>query len=203
MLRRFIHRALKEDGVRIYMTATPKFIHGPVVQLLTKFNQRALPTPQFTYVPHLKKRIRYQIKIKHLTLLKQGQWLVFVPSIEQGEELESYLKKYVSNQNVTFVYSEDGARVEKINQFRQQELNILVTTSILERGVTFDDVSVAIFFPEHTLMTKEMIIQICGRVDRGVKEAAYQLLAYYGVFTDKIHSVSKQIKEMNDQREIL
>lgn len=200
VLQRFVERGLKQGGVRIYMTATPKHIHGAVVYLMTKFNRRKLPTPKFVHIPFLELKIRYRIKCKQLERLKENrQWLLFVPSVTCGNVVYDYMKWYLSERTVAFVYGSDQRRIEKIQQFRDKAVDILITTSILERGVTFDDVSVALFFPEHHLMSKEMIVQVCGRVDRRQVETPYYLEAYYSAFTTKIKSVSTTIKEMNEK----
>lgn len=197
MLQYFVMRGLKETGVRIYMTATPKISHGQAVYLMTKFNKRILPTPKFIHVSGLSKRLEYHFPMRNMEKFKNGQWLIFVPSIDIGFKVFAYIEKMNKSHIVEFVYSSDSKRIEKIDKFRNQEIDILITTSILERGVTFDYISVAIFFPEHQLMSKEMVIQICGRVDRGKVERSYHLEAYYEVYTDKISHVVNQIKEMN------
>lgn len=197
MLRRFIERGLKSGGVRIYMTATPKKHHGKSVYLMTKFNKRKLPKPMFVHIPYFTKKLKYGWRVKQFQQLKRGKWLVFVPSVGIGECVYTYILNVMKLSNVASVHSADPLRVEKIEQFRNDDLNVLITTSILERGVTFDSISVLVLFPEHDLMTEEMIVQVCGRVDRGVIEMPYYLEAYYEVYTDKISRIYKRIEEMN------
>lgn len=201
MLQGFIQRGLKQSGICIYMTATPRIQHGKPIYLMTKFNKRKLPSPKFVHVSHLMKRLRYGLKVKRFPNLCEGKWLIFVPSIEIGEHVLMYMQAVMKLKKSTFVHSQDILRSEKIEQFRNDEISLLITTSILERGVTFDYVSVLILFPEHRLMSEEMIIQVCGRVDRGEIEKPYRLEAYYEVYTDKIGRVLKRIKEMNSLRE--
>ena len=43
------------------------------------------------------------------------------------------------------VYSEDPLRKEKVQQMREKKLPLLLTTTILERGVTFPNLDVAVF----------------------------------------------------------
>lgn len=203
MLKRLLRRSLASDGIQIYMTATPKNRHGKAIYLMTKFNNRLLPLPEFLHIPYLRKRIKYHISFSQLSEFDIHQWLIFVPSIQIGKELYAYFRKKILVRNVQFVWSQDKERIDKIEQFRNKQIDILITTSILERGVTFSEISVAIFFPEHELMTKEMIIQICGRVDRGIKESEYRLCVYYDHFTTKVFSVSNRIEEMNKKREAI
>lgn len=201
MLQRFIQRSLKHGGVRIYMTATPKLKHGKSVYLMTKFNKRKLPQPSFRHVPYLLRKLNYGVRVKQFDCFKTGKWLIFVPSVAIGQVVYTYLVRMMKRIKIACVHSTDPQRVDKIEQFRQGTFTILITTSILERGVTFDGLSVCILFPEHNLMSLEMIIQICGRVDRGIIEQPYYLEAYYEVYTDKMSRVIKRIKEMNQSRE--
>lgn len=203
MLNHLLLRALKSESNRIYMTATPKKEHGEPIYLMTKFNQRQLPLPTFFHIPLLEQRIKYGLRVSHFRRFCTKQWLVFVPSISKGEVLVTYLKRRFIERKIEFTHSRDQARKEKIACFRQKEIDILITTSILERGVTFDDISVAVFFLEDELLTPEMVVQICGRVDRGAQKKSYFLEMYYGNYCDKIKTIRKMIKEMNGRRELL
>ncbi len=42
----------------------------------------------------------------------------------------------------------------------------MITTTILERGVTFDAVSVIVYGANHRVFTSSTLVQIAGRVDR-------------------------------------
>lgn len=203
MLRYLLMRSLKSAGKRIYMTATPKKEHGKPVYLMTKFNQRPLPMPRFFHITLLEERIKYGVRIPRLKCLLAKRWLLFVPSIKKGELLFAYLMKQFKTRRIAFTHSRDQERNNKIEKFRQKGIDILVTTSILERGVTFDDISVAAFFLEDPLFTVEMIVQICGRVDRGAERKLYFLEMYYGSYCDKIKVIRNTIKGMNERSEVL
>ena len=43
---------------------------------------------------------------------------------------------------------------------RQQKTDILITTTILERGVTFDAVSVIVYGANHRVFTSSTLVQI-------------------------------------------
>ena len=64
------------------------------------------------------------------------------------------------------VYSEDPQRKEKVLAMRQKEIPILLTTTILERGVTFPKLDVAVFGAEDRIFTESALVQIAGRVGR-------------------------------------
>ena len=62
------------------------------------------------------------------------------------------------------VYSGDGERYSKVERMREGEIKILLTTTILERGVTFKDLDVIVVHTEY--FPADTLIQICGRVGR-------------------------------------
>ena len=121
--------------------------------------------------------------------------LIFAPTIAMSKSLKLYLEKsLVDNVIIDFVYSEDEKRQEKVEKFKKWEIDILITTTILERGVTFDYLDVLVFESNHKIFTKEALIQIAGRVGR--KEYDYSGEIVF--LADKINKNMKlAIKEIN------
>ncbi|MBA5760176.1 DNA/RNA helicase, partial [Escherichia coli] len=54
-------------------------------------------------------------------------------------------------------------RKEKVEWLRKGKIKLLLTTTILERGVTFTDVQVAVFGSEARIFTEAALVQISGR----------------------------------------
>lgn len=63
-----------------------------------------------------------------------------------------------------------------VEEFRQGKLTILVTTTILERGVTFPCVDVFVLLANHKLYSKSALVQISGRVGRAAERPTGELL---------------------------
>ena len=80
--------------------------------------------------------------------MTQRRALLFVPTIEAGHLLQQALKKLMRVE-VDFVYSSDSDRLEKVKKFKEGMGQFLITTMILERGVTIANIDVAIFCAEH------------------------------------------------------
>ena len=81
-----------------------------------------------------------------------------------------------------------------MEKFKKWEIDILITTTILERGVTFDYLDVLVFEANHKIFTKEALIQIAGRVGR--KEYDYNGKVVF--LADKINkNMRLAIKEIN------
>lgn len=161
----FLEMFLNEsvNGPIIYLSATIKESYQKICKNVVYVNRRFhnvdLPIPKivryniFNKINVLKKTIQ-QIKNKPL--------LIFVPTIKIGKSLSNKL-------HYPFVYAALKEKQKYINDFKNNIIKVLITTSILERGITFFDVQVIVFQANHTLFDVSSLIQISGRVGRKIK----------------------------------
>ena len=63
--------------------------------------------------------------------------LIFASEIKKGEQLKEILQEQFPNEKIGFVSSITEDRLEQVQAFRDGELTTLISTTILERGVTF------------------------------------------------------------------
>lgn len=203
--------AVKKKGVRTYLTATPsedlkqavKAGKIKLLQLHRRFHGGLLPVPreQFFWRPYLIKGqlhplLRQQIK---QVILQKHPLLLFVSRIQ---EIPAYLKalrelpELTANQ-IAGVYAGDPARLEKVERFRRGDLQVLVTTTILERGVTFKHVWVIVLAAEDEVFSAASLVQIAGRVGRDKQDKDGLVLFCYHRYHRQIREAVKQIKEMN------
>ena len=68
--------------------------------------------------------------------------------------------------SIMAVHAEDPDRKEKVLKLRHEEVPGLLTTTILERGITIKNVQVAVIGAESTIFNSSALIQIAGRVGR-------------------------------------
>lgn len=80
---------------------------------------------------------------------------------------------------------------------REQQYQILFTTTILERGVTFEKVSVIVMGANHPVYSKSALVQIAGRVDRKGAYNHGRVLFFFNQQTKDIRKACQEIKEMN------
>ncbi|KSU50092.1 hypothetical protein AS033_01585 [Exiguobacterium indicum] len=161
-LHRYVKRAMTQKAALILLSATPSMWHRryPTVRLMRRYHGHPLP------VPRLKSPFTMQSIVEWLRQYEQQPRLVFVPRIAALEAWQTRLKEV--GIDVTTVHAEDPDRIEKIQAFRTTN-GILLTTTILERGVTISNVQVAVLDADQGFSTKALI-QISGRVGR---DAAY------------------------------
>ena len=80
---------------------------------------------------------------------------------------------------------------------RADGLSILLTTTILERGVTFKHVQVIVIAADDPIYNTPSLVQIAGRVGRSADDRDGLVLFCYHKYTKSIQEAMKQIRMMN------
>lgn len=204
-------KAKKTTGTIIYLSATPnKQMRQDIAQkkltasvLPARYHGFALPEPKAIWAGDWRKSILKRHKkaviFKEIQRLLQAnrRFLVFVPNIELMLEFSCCLTEFFPNSSFTSVSSEDEQRKEKVQKMRDESYQFMLTTTILERGVTFRDIDVLVLGAEDRTFTEAALIQIAGRVGRHrdfpTGEVRY---LHYGQ-TKALKNAITQIKKMN------
>ena len=213
MLYQAVSNALAKKGKLIYLTATStKELDWKVknkelkrVSLPRRFHGNPLVVPKKVWLQDIRRKIENeQIPRKLLTLIKQQRkthypLILFVSEIKLGEKMLRILRKLFPNEKLELVTSKTENRLELVEGFRNQEISILLSTTILERGVTFPKVDVFVIEANHRLFTKSALVQIAGRVGRSIERPTGTLL-YLSEGTSKdMNDAIREIKEMNKE----
>lgn len=104
--------------------------------------------------------------VKIAELLEKNNVLLFCPNIPLLAKMANFIQNTFSNIKLTTVYSQDKERLIKVENMRDGKYQLLLTTTILERGVTFEKVSVIVLQASHRVFNKSALVQIAGRADR-------------------------------------
>ena len=199
--------SLKDDGVLVFLSATPsevvKSSVDEVIKIPIRYHRYLLPVPKIKIekpeVFDFSKRSYFIAKFIKEKLKKDRRILIFVPEIGMCETAVLYFKKYISEEiMIDFVYSGDENRSEKIQKFYNRELDILITTTILERGVTFDYLDVVVFDAKHINFTKSALIQISGRVGRKDYDNSGEVVFLADSLSRDMKAAIKEIEYMNN-----
>ncbi len=169
VLRALFKRSVK--GNYVLMSATPdeKILkefnkdNNKIVTLFYRHHLKDIPIPQIKIRISIFKYF-YLIKKLREYAKKEKPCLVFVPTIEISENLYNLIKIFAKHGY--FVNSHSKNREEIIWKFRKREYKFLITTAVLERGVTVKDLQVIIFNSENKIYNDSSLIQISGRVGR-------------------------------------
>ncbi|WP_369801952.1 DEAD/DEAH box helicase [Oceanobacillus sp. Castelsardo] len=212
------NRAKKQDSTMIYLTATPRKDHQrrimkqslPHTFVPVRFHGHPLPIPTTRICFSLKKDLdEYRFpKAFYKWLSKREnskrQLLIFVPTIKLAEKMKDSLASILKKENIissekmlTSVHAEDIDREEKVIQFRQKKITVMVTTTILERGVTFPSVDVAIIDAGHVVFDEAALVQIAGRAGRSADDPNGEVIFFHDGKTEAMERAIASINKMN------
>lgn len=207
-----VKRAMKPAGQIIFMTATPtdEWIKLGRRELLTsilpiRHHEQPLPVPIFKLTPKSKTILTFT---KPFYLIEQfisdvkqaeGQAFIFVPRISDVSLWTNKLMEWFGRESIEGVYANDKLRDTKIEAFRRGEIKLLVTTTIMERGVTIPNLHVLVLNANEKVFDKSTLIQIAGRVGRSIKHPDGIVLFLGEYKTKAIADAIKHIKWMNEE----
>ena len=190
-----VQTAIRSNGRFIYLSATPdeKLLKEikqtfELHKLALRFHRRLLPEPVLVFMNNWRQKCGNKKKINSLVriiqqLIKENRILLFCPSITM----------------ITDVSSQDDQRAKKVQKMREAIYEILLTTMILERGVTFERISVIVLGADHPVFTKSSLVQIAGRADRKGPYTNSRVYFFYEEKTSAIRKACQEIKEMNEE----
>ena len=220
MLPYVVSRAVKSTHALIYLTATPRqdlikrvvSRELPVQFIPRRFHGYPLPVPQLTLSPTLAKTLKQKQtpnafeKWLQTRNHPQRQLLIFVPTISLLHDLEAPIRALLLSLGVITqpnafqtVHADDATREEKVLHFRRGDIQVLLTTTILERGVTFPSIDVFIIDAGHTVFDEAALIQIAGRAGRSKTDPDGEVIYLHTGKTRAMILAVRSIKKMNQK----
>ncbi|MHA8110733.1 DEAD/DEAH box helicase [Lactobacillaceae bacterium Melli_B4] len=198
-----VDQAVKPHGTQLFLTATPgdellKLVKQKQLALSylpLRFHQHLLPQIKKHYVPFWRERLLKNKLPKRLlqslsTKLTEHQlFLLFVPHVRDLQPIADILHQQLPNvAKFTTVHSTDEQRLAKVQAMRDQKLDFLITTTILERGVTFNGIDVIVLGADEAIFSTAALVQIAGRVGRKTERP-------FGNVDFWIHSNAKNVAQ--------
>ena len=204
-------RSKKKHGSVIYLTATPRKEQKlnirrkilPHVFIPTRYHGYPLPVPTFKMCFSLQNDLKNGLPPQAFLHWfkqreqKQRQLLIFVPTIQLATTLARQLRLVLPDQRIRSVHAYDANRREKIHAFRKQSYSILVTTTILERGVTFPSIDVVVIDAGHAVFDEAALIQMAGRAGRSAQDPTGEVIFYHDGQTNDMVQAAHEIRLMN------
>ena len=206
-----VQKAKNKHAVVHTITATPSdelIQQADNISLISqRFHGFPLPVPRFVGLWNYKKHMykdKLPQKLANWTLqrLKSGQpFLIFFPTIDLMERaLPLFQQIHV---DILAVHAEDSDRKEKVLKLRRNQVCGLLTTTILERGITIPNVQVAVVGADEQIFTSSALIQISGRVGRSVDFPSGDLVFFHHGISLEMDKAKTTIEEHNTNREFL
>ncbi|HAF17329.1 MAG: helicase-related protein [Thermacetogeniaceae bacterium] len=190
MLHYGVEKARCSGGKLVYLTATPtswmlaqaRKSRVDIIKIPARPHGFPLPVPKFLKIAPLQKtRMGYELQRQVLEiaaeLLKKAgsRIFLFVPSVALtslvGEALRSaagsYPLEHLKPDSVQWTHAGDRDRKLKRERFFAGEFPLLVTTTIMERGVTVPRVNVLVLeAAQEGIFDTSTLVQIAGRCGR-------------------------------------
>ncbi len=208
-------RACKVRGKTVLLTATPpreqqiamRQRRLPHAMVPVRYHRHPLPVPRILRYRGLSAalgsgRLPSALRAALDESLQRGaQIFVFVPRIEHVEPLTRLLRRAcahaVDADAVDGTSSRDPDRASRVRRFRSGEIRILVTTTILERGVTIPRSDVYIMDADAALFDEAALVQMAGRAGRSADDPCGRVYYVARSRTDGLTRAVRQIRAMN------
>lgn len=184
-------------GAKVWLSATPpqalrRLAHSVFPR---RFHGHPLPLPQ---VQLAKQPAQLTGKIR--TQLQQWagdyQVLVFVPDIDWLAPLTKRLGQALGVPTAG-VHANDPQRAEKVAAFRSGAVQVLVATTILERGVTIPHCAVVVLAADSPRFGQAALIQMAGRAGRAADSPDDPVVYVARHYTRSMQLALREIKALN------
>ncbi|QNK60475.1 DEAD/DEAH box helicase family protein [Paenibacillus sp. PAMC21692] len=143
-----------------------------------RYHRHPLPVPKLLRSPsvrHLLAKGSVPASLLHAirhSLGRGAQVFLFVQRISESEPMAALLRKQLPTNEIEATSSKDPDRANKVIRFRTAETRLLVTTTILERGVTVPRSDVFILDADGKLFDEASLVQMAGRAGRSADDPA-------------------------------
>jgi competence protein ComFA len=186
MLEFAAKKCCKSSGRYIYLSATPpdelkKMVKKRRVLCATvpvRYHRHPLPVPELLRIRPIRtwtgsgRRHVPRPLLKELShsVRRGAQCFVFVPRIDLIDPLVKKLSDCFTGVRVDGTSSRDAERSDKVLEFRKGAIRILVTTTILERGVTVPKTDVFVLDADAPIFDENALVQMAGRAGRSADD---------------------------------
>ena len=200
VLHQFFLNSVK--GHYVLLSATPskaliKEFHKPgkdVLELFARFHHHPLPVPKVEIANYF--ILHYKL-IKHIYdfIKRNKQIFVFVPTINDSKKIALFLNVFFHSG--TYINSQRRNNKQIIEKFRKGKYKFLVTTAVLERGVTVKDLQVIVFHADSVIYDTPSLIQIAGRAGRKKEAPEGEVIFLAETNTEQIKGAIAEINAAN------
>ena len=203
----FVLEAMFKKSIRgnyVILSATPSKLlldefskTDSVLTLFSRFHNKKIPVPAFVR-GYGTLNFFYLIRYLRAFIKCTKPVLIFVPTIAKADFLFKLLSRFFKKGNI--VHSKKADKTMIIEQFKNRNYDYLVTTTVLERGVTIVGLQVIIYGADSSIYDSASLIQIAGRVGRKKEESDGEVIF---IGTKKTQSIKAAISDINEKNTYL
>lgn len=204
-LQRAAKKSMKETGSVVYVSATPSTQLLREVpnqsRLFSRFHGHPLPVPEYKSLWNYSKTFSRNKIPEKLTIWVREQlrqkkpFLLFFPTIEMIESAIPLFKTL--HPSIEAVHAEDPLRKEKVMRLRESKIPGILTSTILERGITIPDIQVAVIGADERIFDASALIQIAGRAGRAVDHPAGDVIFFHNGISKEMDKARLSIVSYN------
>lgn len=203
-------KCVKKEHTLIYLTATPSdkvrkmFSCEETLVLPARYHGHPLPEPRLLWSGEWQESLLNNKLTKHKIIQQIKTWLeldqrflIFCSNIEWMKKFENKLHQVFPEQAFTSVSSVDEKRKEKVMKMREDKYRFMLTTTILERGVTFPNINIMVIGAEDSLFDEAALVQIAGRAGRSFRYPTGEVIFYHYGRTRALNKAAARIRYLN------
>ena len=189
-------------GHCVMMSATPsktiiKEFQAPghaMLSLRTRYHKKPIPVPSSSIAIG---PLKYWVLFQKLRQYRKANkpCLVFVPTVAQAESVYNLIRFFAPGGN--YVSSKRAGRDKIIERFKKGKYRYLITTAVLERGVTIKDCQVIVFGSDNKIYDQAALIQIAGRAGRKADAPSGEVIFLANQESEGMINAIKEIKYCN------
>lgn len=189
-------------GVKVYLSATPderlsSLVHYGKIKYLylpKRPSGKDMIVPEVYYLDEMAMMVYAIYRIFRL-VQKKHQIIVFLPTIKKERSVFHWLRFLF---RCSYIDSKVEQKDEVIKAFKNKEYDVLLATTILERGITISGVSVIVLDASNGVFDEASLIQMAGRVGRNVKDPYGECIFLSKGRDEKIDQCVRRIVRANN-----
>ncbi len=218
LLKNLLELSLKKKGRLIFLSATPdegllNQVKAGQVKMLTlpaRFHRKEVPVPllrafklpicsEYDLMPSKVRELIFETIYGDL-----AQLYIFLPTRRMVEIFGQSLHRYNSKNEIAdwiqYTHSQDQERSLKVGSFLRGDYPILVTTTILERGVTVPKSNVLVLYADREeIFRHQNLVQMAGRGGRSVQYPEAKVWFIGSRISEEMKKAREWIVKMNEE----
>ena len=165
-----------------------------IMRLSVRFHHHPLPVPRVITGDSVYLHYKLITELRRF-LNEKKPVFIFVPTIDDSKKLAIVLKPFFHRG--TYINSKRIDNDIVIDDFRNEKYQYLVTTAVLERGVTIKNLQVIVFHADHTIYDTASLIQIAGRAGRRKEAPEGEVIFFAKRKNEEIQGAIDEIESNN------
>ncbi len=192
LLEEMVKRVTKKQSIMMSATMTRK---SDDLFLNRRYHGYDLDIPTVLIMPQWLQKIVLRLYLGYFKKANQPV-LIFVPT----KEMLHSLHLFPLNESRYVRLSSESRDIDKeLDKLRNHDLDGIITTIVLERGITVENVQVIVMQANHSVFTSSCLIQISGRVGRSINHPCGKVVFLSQSYNRSIKECLKKIKSFNQK----